>query len=128
MEANSQYSSTTKLYRVNAENTPADLICEHVELAESFWARGKGLLGRKSLPAQSCLWIKPCNNIHTFFMKFTIDCVFVNKKLQVEKVESKVRPFKIKGPFWKAHSVFEFSEGTIELFNIQVGDQLYVVN
>jgi uncharacterized protein len=123
-------SKMAKLYKITKtlNNEKAELLIENLEIAESFFARAQGLLGRKNLSAQNALWIKPCNNIHTFFMKFTIDCVFVNKNNKVEKVFSQVVPFRIKGPVWKANSVIEFSEGFIEKWNIQAGDQLHVVS
>jgi len=120
-----------KLYKItknlNHENA-AEILTEKLEIAESFFARAKGLLGRKNLDLDQALWIKPCNNIHTFFMKFKIDCVFINKNNQVEKIFSNVAPFCIKGPVWRATSVIEFSAGFIESSNIKIGDQLYVVS
>ena len=116
-----------KLYKINP-NGHADLLAENVSKAESFFARAKGLLGHSTLASSEVLWISPCNNIHTFFMKFTIDCVFVDKSLSVKKVVPKVKPFKIIGPFWKAYSVFEMSEGCVDKFQIKEGDQLYVVS
>ncbi len=116
-----------KLYKMQYEDK-AQLLIENLELAESFFARGKGLLGRKSLESKSALWIKPCNNIHTFFMNFAIDCIFVNKKMEIVKVASNVKPYKIIGPFWKASSVIETAAGSAEKWNLQVGDQLYVVS
>ena len=116
-----------KLYKIQ-HGDKAELLIENLELAESFFARGKGLLGRKSLSPNSALWIKPCNNIHTFFMNFAIDCIFVNKKMEIEKIVSVVKPYKIIGPFWKASSVVETAAGFAEKWNLQVGDQLYVVS
>lgn len=104
------------------------LITKNVNLAQSFWARGKGLLGRDQLGVDEGLWIRPCNNIHTFFMKFAIDCVFLDKSLTVVRVSSDVKPWKIVGPIWRASSVIEFPSGFASLNNIEVGDQLYVGN
>ncbi len=104
------------------------LITKDVHLAQSFWARGKGLLGRKHLGVEEGLWIRPCNNIHTFFMNFAIDCVFLDKSLTVVRVSSDVRPWRVVGPIWKAASVIEFPSGFAGLKNIEVGDQLYVGN
>jgi len=116
-----------KLYKIN-HSGKAELIAESVEKAESFFSRAKGLLGRSFLHSSHALWIAPCNNIHTFFMKFTIDCIFVDKNLFVQKAVPKIRPFKIVGPYWKAYSVFELAEGSIEQYSVKEGDQLYVVN
>lgn len=119
-----------KLYKITKtqNDEKAEMLSENLEIAESLFSRGKGLLGRTHLAEGQALWIKPCNNIHTFFMKFTIDCVFINKNSKIEKVYSKVKPFRIKGPVWKAYSVIEFSEGIIEKWNLQPGDQLHVVS
>ena len=116
-----------KLYKIKHGDT-AELLIENLELAESLFARGKGLLGRKSLAANNALWIKPCNNIHTCFMNFAIDCIFVNKKMQIEKIVSIVKPYKFVGPYWKSSSVVETAAGLAEKWNLQVGDQLYVVS
>jgi uncharacterized protein len=119
-----------KLYKItkNSNQEKAELLISNLEIVESFFARAKGLLGRQKLDVDQALWIKPCNNIHTFFMKFTIDCVFINRTYKVEKVFSRVSPFRIKGPVWKANSVIEFSEGCIEKWDIKAGDQLHVVS
>lgn len=119
-----------KLYKItkNLNDEKAEILINNLEIAESFFARAQGLLGRKNLSVDQALWIKPCNNIHTFFMKFKIDCVFINKNQKVEKVFSNVLPFCIKGPVWKATSVIEFSAGFVETWNIKVGDQLHVVS
>lgn len=116
-----------KLYKVNPTST-AQLLISEMTYAESFFDRAKGLLGRTQLADNAGLWIKPCNNIHTFFMKFSIDCIFVNDKLEVQKLFKTVKPFKIIGPVWKAKSVIEVNSGAIDKWNLNVGDQLYVVN
>lgn len=116
-----------KLYKIQNEDK-AQLLIEKLEIAESFFARGKGLLGRKLLDTNSALWIKPCNNIHTFFMNFAIDVIFVNKKMEIVKIASDTKPYKIVGPFWKSSSVIETAAGCAQKWNLQVGDQLYVVN
>ncbi|MBC7421666.1 MAG: DUF192 domain-containing protein [Bdellovibrio sp.] len=115
-----------KLYKTSSDG--AELLIEKLEVAESFWQRGRGLLGRKNLEANQALWIMPCNNIHTFFMKFTIDCIFVDKKMQIKKIVSRVSPFRFVGPYWKAFSVIETSEGFAEKKKLSIGDHLYVVS
>lgn len=115
-----------KLYRTYPGNT--QLLLENIEVAESFFSRGKGLLGRLNLEMQQGLWIKPCNNIHTFFMKFNIDCIFIDRQMHVTRVIHDVKPFRMLGPFWKSHSVIEASAGFAKNYNVNVGDQLYVVS
>ncbi len=115
-----------KLYKTNEGH--AELLLTQLELAESFWQRGKGLLGHSKLEFDQALWIKPCNNIHTMFMRFSIDCIFLDKKLVVQKIVNQVKPFRLIGPCWKSYSVIETTAGFAERKKIKVGDHLYVVS
>ena len=115
-----------RLYKTSSSG--AELLVDQLDIAENFWKRGKGLLGRKTLQSNEALWIKPCNNIHTFFMKFAIDCIFVDRKMEIKNIAKNVGPFRFVGPFWRAHSVFEMQSGFIESKKLKIGDHLYVVN
>ncbi len=119
-----------KLYKITKtqDNEKAEMLIENLEIADSYFGRMKGLLGRNQLLMNQALWLKPGNNTHTFFMKFSIDCVFVNKSNQIVKIYHGIKPFSIKGPVWKAYSFFEFTEGFAEKWNLQPGDQLHVVS
>ena len=106
----------------------AELIIENFEIAESFWQRGRGLLGRKNLQSNQAMWIKYTNNIHTFFMRFSIDCIFVDRKFEIIKIKKSVPPFRIVGPYWKSQSVIEACSGFADSKGLKEGDQLYVVS
>lgn len=101
-------------------------ILASIEFAHTPWRRAKGLLGRASLPPGEALWIRPCNSIHTFFMKFPIDVVFTDKNLIVCKVIRDVKPGRLLAPVWKASSTFEFAAGFLDQHPIREGDQLHV--
>ncbi len=116
----------SRLYKTSSAG--AELLIEQLELAETFWQRGRGLLGRKHLASDHALWIKPCNNIHTFFMKFNIDCIFVDRKMEIKKIVKDVSPFRFIGPYWKSFSVIEASAGFADQKQLKIGDHLYVVN
>jgi uncharacterized protein len=103
------------------------IISSQLEVAKSVLARMQGLLGRDSISQESALWITPCNNIHTWFMKFPIDAVFVDRKLIVKSVHSNIQPWRLIWPQIQAHSVFELPAGRANATNIQPGDQLDVV-
>lgn len=98
-----------------------------IEKADSFLKRAVGLLGRDQLESTKALWITNCRSVHTFFMKFSIDVVFVDKNLIVKKVLENVAPWKMTLPVLSASSVFEFNGGQCKLLEIEVGDQLDVV-
>ncbi len=101
-------------------------ISSQLEIADGFWSRGIGLMGRKSLLDQQGLWIHRCNSIHTCFMNFAIDCIFVDRTLKVKSLKREVRPWRLVLPVWSASSVFELPAGTISRLGIQEGDELYV--
>ena len=101
-------------------------ISREVIKAKSLLARIKGLLGRKKLPSDEVMWIDPCPSIHTFFMQFPIDVVFVDKDMMVTKVHRNVKPWRLTPPLqFKNHSCFEFAADTVK-DNIKEGDKLDV--
>ena len=83
-----------------------------------------GLLGRSSLKPGEALVIEPCNSVHTAFMRFTIDVVYVDKAGRVVKVSPNMRPFRIGGVFRPPCSVIELPKGTIEATETAPGDEL----
>lgn len=110
-------------------NVTRDLaIAQSTFLAESLLYRTKGLLGESSLPAHSALWIQNCPSIHTFFMRFDIDVVFVDKNLKIQKIYTGMGPWRMTFPNYSFDSVFEFQAGSISSANAQQGDQLHVGN
>ena len=97
-----------------------------VEIAGSGSKRTKGLLGRKGLGPGEGLWIVPCEAVHTFFMQFAIDLVYIDRKNCVKKVKSSVAPWRLSACL-SAHSVIELPSGTIRTSQTQPGDQLEFV-
>jgi len=101
-------------------------IAEEVETAESFAERLKGLLGRRSLPAGKGLLIRPCNSIHSCFMRFSFDAVFINSDLKVVYLTEKMRPFRISPVVRDAEMVLELPAGTISRTGTEIGDLLFI--
>lgn len=101
-----------------------EIILSHCLYSSSVWFRTKGLLGRKNLGEGEGLWLKPCNGIHTFFMKFPIDAVFLDKENKIVKIFHAFRPWRITPIFWKACSTLEMSEGLAEKYHLNIGDEL----
>lgn len=96
------------------------------EVAENPWARGWGLLGRKGLPAGQGLWIRPCRSVHTFFMRFPIDLVYLSREGTVTKTCSRLRPFRFSMGGRGTHSVLELPAGSLASVGLEVGDRLVV--
>ena len=95
--------------------------------ADTMWSRMRGLLGRGALAPSEGLWITPCNSIHMFFMRFAIDAVFIDERLQVVKVVEDLKPWRMARGGKFAHSVLELPPGKAAFFNIRVGDKLHIV-
>jgi uncharacterized membrane protein (UPF0127 family) len=73
------------------------------------------------------LWIKPCESVHTFFMKFAIDLVYIDRKQKVRKARKAVPPWRLSACL-SAHSILELPAGTIERTGTQAGDELAIEN
>ena len=102
-------------------------IAERAEVARTWWARGKGLLGKKGLPPGGGLIIEPCSSIHTWFMAFPIDVAFVAKDGRVVATAHTLKPWRL-GPFArKVRYVVELPAGTLERSGTVPNDYLDVV-
>jgi uncharacterized protein len=98
-------------------------LADCVEVADHGATRRKGLLGRDGLPDGEGIWIVPCESVHTFWMKFPIDLVYLDRAKKVKKVRSSVPPWRLSACL-SAHSVLEFASGTISRTQTQLGDRL----
>ena len=98
-------------------------VCERCLLAETPLTRLQGLLGRKGLEQGEGLLLRPAASIHTFFMRFPIDTVWVDRDLNVLKVSHDVAPWRTaacKG----AKGVVELPAGEAERVGVSAGDKL----
>jgi hypothetical protein len=93
---------------------------------DSFFFRCKGLLGKSFMNDNEALWLKPCNSIHMFFMKFPIDAIFLDKENRIVKIYHAITPWKMTSLLWKAHSVLEVPAGSSANFGLKQGDQLSI--
>ena len=92
--------------------------------ARGFWPRLVGLVGRSSLQPGEALVLEPSSSVHTFFMRFTIDVVYVDRSRRVVKAVSALQPFRISVGPRGARSVIELPSGTIAVTRSAVGDEL----
>lgn len=102
------------------------IIIPRLEKAQTLITRLLGLLGRKTLQREEGLYIKHCNSIHTFFMNFPIDVIFVDRSLKVKKVVQHVKPWRLVLPVIGAVDVIEVQAGLAQPELVKEGDQLHV--
>ena len=106
-------------------------LAARVTKADDAASRSKGLLGRESLDADEGMWILqppmarfvPCPTIHTFFMKFPIDVLFLDGGLRVRRVLENLKPWRLSPWVLAAHSVLELKGGTLR-GSVRAGDLL----
>jgi hypothetical protein len=112
--------------RLIANLTRGNIACDQVVIADRMLRRMRGLLGRRALPAGDGILLQPAPSIHTAFMRFPIDVVFIDRNLQVLKIVEEM-------PAWRtasarrARSALELAAGEIAHRGIGIGDQLVVV-
>lgn len=91
-------------------------------LADTFWSRLRGLLGAAPLQKEEGLVLVGEKSIHTFFMRFPIDVVYLDKNCKVIRTETNMVPYRL-GPFVaKSAYVLEMPVGTIANTATRVGD------
>ncbi len=96
-----------------------------IEIADSSAQRRTGLLKRSGLERGEGLWIVPCESVHTFFMKFAIDLVYLDKKHKVRKVRHAVKPWRM-SLCLTAHSIVELPPGAAQASGTLAGDELEI--
>ena len=102
-----------------------EVVCERCVVAANAWTRLKGLLGRSGLDPGEGLLLRPASSIHTMFMRFPIDVVFLDRELRVRKVVPELRPWKLalaRG----ARSALELRAGEAARRHVTEGEQLVV--
>lgn len=99
------------------------VVCERLVLARSAPARLRGLLGRSELPRGEGILLRPAGSIHTAFMRFPIDAVFLDRDLTVLRIVRELPAWRAAGAR-RAKAVLELPAGESERRGLRVGDRL----
>jgi uncharacterized membrane protein (UPF0127 family) len=118
-----RYSACLKLRITNL--TRNTVLGDSINLASTSAKRRTGLLKHERLAPGEGLWIVPCESVHTFFMKFPIDLVYLGKDRKVCKVRHRVKPWRMSACL-RAHSILELPAGAAQDTGTQPGDELRV--
>lgn len=107
--------------------TKNTVLAERAEIADTFWLRLKGLLGKSRLEPEAGLILDPCNSIHTFFMRFPIDAAFIDSKSRIVKAYHSL-------PAWRSSAIFlsslfcvELPAGTLLNSSTESGDYIQII-
>lgn len=99
------------------------MLANSVRVATHFLDRAKGLLFTPELKPGEGMYISPCGSIHTFFMRYPIDVLFIDahRKVLSQKI---YHPWKMSGIQRHAEGALELPAGTLAKTRTQVGDTL----
>jgi uncharacterized protein len=112
-----------QLPEVALANDDGTVVCERCLLAETPLARLRGLLGSSGLSSGEGLLLRPAGSVHTAFMKFTIDVVFLDRDLRVLKVAPELVPWRTAG-CRGARAVLELPAGEAHRRGLRAGVSL----
>jgi len=111
----------TRTANLSKEN--GEIVCERCTVADSPLLRMRGLLGKRSLDSDEGVLLRPAGSVHTFFMRFAIDVVFLDREGRVVRVAENVRPWRTAAARG-ARSVLELRAGESARRRIAAGDVL----
>ena len=104
--------------------TRGSVLAERAELADNYWTRFMGLMGRRELPAGSGLVLKPGGGIHMWFMRIPLDVIHVDKHDHVTHVLRGIKPWRF-GPLFVGNKcAVELPAGTANA--TQIGDEIVI--
>ena len=101
-------------------------IADVVEVADTRETRRRGLLGREGLQENAALMLVPCAAVHTAFMRFPIDLVFIDGDGCAVRTTSRVQPWRVSFAL-RARAVIELPAGRLDACRVDIGDRLYLV-
>src|SRR6201987_5677246 len=113
--------SRLPLTRVRTES--GKLVCERCEVADSMFARGKGLLGRSGLEPGGGMLIDGAGSVHMFFMRFPIDVVFLARDRTVVGVRHRLAPWRVAAAR-RAVASLELPAGRAAEAGVEKGERL----
>jgi uncharacterized membrane protein (UPF0127 family) len=104
------------------------IIVNNVGVANHFSERLIGMMFKKAIDSDEGLYIPNCRSVHTFFVRFDLDLVWVNKQLEIVKLVDRMKTWRMSSIVFKAYGVIELAPGTIGKSNLKVGDRLTLEN
>jgi uncharacterized membrane protein (UPF0127 family) len=105
------------------QDEDGNVVCERCTLARNPYSRMRGLLGRTGLAQGEGLLLQPAGSIHTFFMRFPIDAVFLDRERRVVDIAPNVRPWRTAGAK-RSRAVLELAAGEAARVGLRPGHVL----
>ena len=124
------YNDLVRRARKCARTSPVQrldgaVVCERCTIADSPLPRMRGLLGKRDLASHEGVLLRPAGSVHTFFMRFPIDVVFLDRDGRVLRIVESVRPWRTAAARG-AKAVLELRAGECAKRRLLTGDVLEV--
>lgn len=119
---NHKASKTYLIYDISRQH----IISDHAKMADTYFSRMIGLLGRPDMQSLDALILTPCNSIHTFGMKFPIDVLFLDSEYKICHLISNMKNRRISKISLKSKYVIELHTGSVDALMLQKGDQIQI--
>jgi uncharacterized protein len=120
------FASGENFHMVRVHGDDGRVVCAHCVVAATPLSRMRGLLGRRRLDRDEGILLRPASSVHTCFMRFAIDVVFVGDDLVVRKIVSGLRTWRAAGSRG-ARAVLELPAGACAERGLRIGEQLNLV-
>lgn len=114
-----------KIYRARIAGS-GRLLADPLRAAHTHWTRLRGLIGTAPLPSGEGLWIRPCRQVHMFWMTYPIDVVFLDDDYRVLQVTPALRPWRVSPKVAGATSVIELAAGAAAAAGAERGQRLAI--
>lgn len=102
------------------------VVSSNVKIAKNFFDRAIGLMFKPPLKDYDSLLISPCRSIHTCFMTYSLDIIFLDQNYKIIKIIRNMRPWRMTLIYWRASQVLELEGGTVKS-HISEGDELEAI-
>lgn len=103
-----------------------EVLCNRMIFAQSMIERMKGLMFSIELPNCDGLMLRPCNSIHTFFMLYKIDVLFLDRELKIVKVIYNLSPWRMTWIYFNSYQVLEMKAGMLKK-DLKIGEKLEAI-
>ena len=107
--------------------TKGTILADNAIVADSLLSRMKGLLGRQNFIMGEALVIKPCNCVHSFFMHFPIDVLFIDSNNRIIGIKRYFNPWRVSPIYLNGKSVVELPCGVVAKSGTATGDEIMLL-
>lgn len=116
-----------EFFLVLRNKTNNSIIAQNIIMADSFYKRLKGLMFTKELSPQSAMYIYPCSGIHTCFMNYNIDVLYLDINNIILAADEDMKPWRF-GEFHKnAVAAIELRGGRLKETQTRIGQAVEFV-